>query len=75
MCDLTLISHTHTHPPYLISGGFLYIATVSILPTVLRGSGNDSVMQVIGEGSAFLVGVGFMVAVALLEGTEHGEHA
>ena len=52
-------------------GGFLYIATVSILPVVLRGSGTDSILQVISEGSAFLLGVGFMVAVALLEEIEH----
>jgi hypothetical protein len=52
-------------------GGFLYIATVSILPVVLRGNGHDSILQVVCEGIAFLVGVGFMIAVALLEGMEH----
>ena len=44
---------------------------MSILPVVLRGNGTDSIVQVICEGSAFMVGVGFMVAVALLEGIEH----
>jgi zinc transporter ZupT len=60
----------------MTSGGFLYIATVNILPIVVRGSdgGSDrgsgsgtSVLQVCLEGVSFVVGVGFMVAVALLE--------
>ena len=44
---------------------------MSILPVVIRGSDSGSVLQVVCEGSAFLVGVGFMVAVALLEEFEH----
>ena len=69
--DLTYLYTTFILNFIFLSGGFLYIATVSILPVVLRSNGNDSVIQVLCECSAFLVGVGFMVAVALLEESEH----
>jgi zinc transporter 7 len=51
------------------AGGFLYIAATSIMPVVVKGSHNGAggVAQVVLEGLAFAAGVGFMVAVALLE--------
>jgi zinc transporter ZupT len=47
------------------AGGFLYIATVGILPLVLHEK--SSVLQIFLESIGFLLGVGFMVAVAVLE--------
>lgn len=47
------------------SGGFLYIATVTIMPLVIAQK--SSLTQTLLESIAFLIGVGFMVAVAVLE--------
>ena len=47
------------------SGGFLYIATVGILPTVINKE--SSILQICFEGMGFLLGVLFMVGVAVLE--------
>jgi zinc transporter ZupT len=47
------------------AGGFLYISTVGILPLVLREK--SSILQIFLESFGFLLGVGFMVAVAILE--------
>lgn len=47
------------------SGGFLYIATVTIMPLVIAQK--SSLLQTVLESIAFLIGVGFMVAVAVLE--------
>ena len=47
------------------SGGFIYIATVTIMPLVIAQK--SSLLQTVLESIAFLIGVGFMVAVAVLE--------
>ena len=51
------------------SGGFLYIATVGILPSVINKE--SSLLQIILEGFGFLLGVAFMVGVAVLEDINH----
>lgn len=51
------------------SGGFLYIATVGILPAVINKE--SSLVQICLEGSGFLLGVAFMVGVAVLEDINH----
>jgi zinc transporter 7 len=47
------------------AGGFIYIATVNILPTILKDNG--SLFQIFFEVIGFVLGVGFMVLVALYE--------
>ena len=47
------------------SGGFLYIATVGILPSVINEK--SSLVQISLECVGFSLGIGFMVAVAYLE--------
>lgn len=67
---------------YLIavtSGGFLYVATVSLIPTILNKKQNQQgeegdVLQVVLEGLFFALGVGMMVVVSLLEAGEGGHH-
>eukprot|EP01089_Gocevia_fonbrunei_P022237 TRINITY_DN891_c0_g1_i2.p1 TRINITY_DN891_c0_g1~~TRINITY_DN891_c0_g1_i2.p1 ORF type:complete len:360 (+),score=48.47 TRINITY_DN891_c0_g1_i2:400-1479(+) len=46
------------------AGGFIYIATVNVIPELLTGTG---VGQTIKEALAFSIGVGFMVIVAIYE--------
>ena len=46
------------------AGGFIYIATVDVLPDLLQDS---SFKQTFKEVFAFLLGVGLMVGVAHLE--------
>jgi len=48
------------------SGGFIYVATVSLLPSILATQ-SVPLLQVTLEGAGFAIGVGMMVAVALLE--------
>jgi zinc transporter 7 len=48
------------------AGGFIYIATVDVLPDLLQDS---SFKQTFNEVVAFLLGVGLMVGVAHLEET------
>ena len=58
----------------LTSGGFLYIATVSLIPTILNKNHKQDiaqVLQIVVETLSFASGVGMMIAVSLLEG-EHG---
>ena len=45
-------------------GGFIYIATVSVIPELLEDS---SPKQTIKEVIAMLVGIGMMVAISVLE--------
>ena len=52
------------------AGGFLYIGTCGILPTVVKDESN-SLSQIFLELIAFVLGVLMMVAVALLEGHSH----
>jgi zinc transporter 7 len=47
------------------AGGFIYIATVNIIPTILKDNG--SLLQILYEVIGFVLGVGFMVLVALYE--------
>jgi solute carrier family 39 (zinc transporter), member 7 len=49
----------------ITSGGFIYVATVSVLPEVVhtKSSGRQSIAEVV----CFLLGVGLMVLVAILE--------
>ena len=47
------------------AGGFLYIATVGILPNVINEK--SSLLQLFLECLGFSVGIGFMVVVAYLE--------
>lgn len=49
------------------SGGFVYIATVGVLPLIATSTGGG-VAQVALEVTAFAAGVGCMVAVANFEG-------
>jgi hypothetical protein len=63
---------------YLIaatSGGFLYVATVSLIPTILGGQQQQcrggQVLQIVLEAGAFALGVAMMVAVSVLEGGGH----
>jgi zinc transporter 7 len=55
------------------AGGFLYIATVTIIPTIAKQSSasgrsiTTSLLQIVWETTAFCLGVGFMVAVTYLE--------
>jgi zinc transporter 7 len=77
-----LASSLHGWDEYLIaftSGGFLYVATVSLIPTVLNkpqlgeASSAGQIMQIVLESLFFALGVGMMVIVSLLEG-EGGHH-
>jgi zinc transporter 7 len=51
----------------LTAGGFVYIATVSLLPDILRHSDEESLWQVLGEVIFFAAGVLMMVVVGFLE--------
>jgi zinc transporter 7 len=51
------------------SGGFLYIATVTVIPNI--SSCESSLSQIFAEMVAFVAGIGMMVAVTLLEEHEH----
>ena len=46
------------------AGGFIYIATVSVIPELLEGS---SLKQTMMEVTALLLGVGMMVIIAQYE--------
>lgn len=50
----------------MTSGGFIYIATTSMIPTILS-SKPSFLNQIFWEISCFLLGVGFMAGVLLLE--------
>lgn len=47
------------------AGGFIYIATVNILPSISESA--DSILQIAMEVLCFSVGVSFMVMVAYFE--------
>jgi zinc transporter 7 len=47
------------------AGGFIYIATVNILPSILKEKSN--LLQIFYEVIGFVLGVGFMVLVAVYE--------
>lgn len=47
------------------AGGFIYIATVSVLPDLLEDS--TKLGQTLKEIGAFLVGIGLMIVIARLE--------
>ncbi len=49
----------------IASGGFLYIATVSMVPSIIAEKG--SVFEIIMQMISFLAGVGLMVLVLWLE--------
>jgi zinc transporter ZupT len=55
----------------LTAGGFLYIATVTIIPSILQSAAHTQVSvalcQIGLEAAAFCAGVGFMIAVAFFE--------
>ena len=46
------------------AGGFIYIATVSVIPEILKDS---SLKQTVKEMLAMFVGIGFMVLIAYME--------
>lgn len=46
------------------AGGFIYIATVSVIPELLTGS---SLWQSVKEITALIVGIGMMVVIAQME--------
>jgi len=48
----------------LTAGGFIYIATVDVLPDLLKST---SLKQTIYEGLAMFVGVGIMASLTLME--------
>ena len=50
----------------LTGGGFLYLATVTMLPAVLKEH-KSSYWQIISEAIAFALGVSMMVIVAMFE--------
>ena len=62
---------TSFHPllyQFLLSvttGGFLYIATVTMLPSLASNTGSR--MQIVIDAMAFVLGVLMMVAVGMLE--------
>ena len=63
----------------LTSGGFVYVATVSILPMLTRRSRDETTAkftQLILESLAFVLGIFLMVMVALLEefSEDHTHH-
>ena len=47
------------------AGGFIYVATVGLIPCLLH---KTSLARTVAELGAFLLGVGAMVLVTLLEG-------
>ena len=50
------------------AGGFIYIATVSVIPELLE---NSHFWQSVGEVFALLLGVGMMMAISWLEEMGH----
>ena len=70
-----LLFHLHPLAESLIlaftAGGFLYIATCSMLAKVLSSSRAASLSQVSYELVALLLGIMFMVGVLALEGDDH----
>ena len=58
----------------LVSGGFVYLATMTVLPEVMEsshgGGGGSALGQLLAEVLAFSTGVALMVAVAKLESHE-----
>ncbi len=50
--------------PNSLSGGFIYIATVSVIPELLEGS---TLWQSLWEIAALLVGVAAMIVISLYE--------
>ena len=54
----------------ITAGGFVYVATVSVLPLVVTES-TGGLLQAGLEAAAFATGVAFMVAVAQLEAHDH----
>jgi zinc transporter 7 len=58
-----------------VSGGFVYLATMTVLPEVMDSAGNGrALFQLAVEVVAFSTGVGMMVAVAKLEDQGHHAH-
>lgn len=57
----------------LTAGGFVYIATVTVLPELLASpmKGTNAVAQTLAEGLCFSAGVGLMVLVAIGEEHDH----
>jgi zinc transporter 7 len=63
---------------YVTAGGFVYLAAVTILPKVLEER-KTSIPFRIAQLCAFLIGIGFLFSVSLLEGADghghsHGHH-
>ena len=58
------IEHSSTWILSITAGGFIYIATTTVLPTLLE---NSSFAQTMKEVSAMSVGVALMVAVTMIE--------
>jgi zinc transporter ZupT len=69
---------------WITSGGFIYLAAVTILPEVLtdeppfKGNTGTSMWALVyfrtTQALAFLTGIGFLYAVALLEDHDHTHH-
>lgn len=60
--DVTEVASSWILP--FTAGGFIYVATVSVIPELLEAS---SLVQSIMEILALIVGVGFMVVIASYE--------
>jgi hypothetical protein len=67
---------------YITAGGFIYLAAVTILPKVLEERKTSFLFRIF-QLCAFLIGIGFLFSVSLLEGADghghshghHGHHA
>lgn len=66
---------------YITAGGFVYLASVTILPNVLE-EGKPSFLFRVSQLAAFLIGIGFLYSVSLMEGEDghghshgHNQHA
>jgi zinc transporter ZupT len=57
----------------LVSGGFVYLATMTVMPELLEGgsSGLAAIGEALVEVAAFGAGVAMMVTVAMLEMHAH----
>lgn len=59
---------------YVTAGGFIYLATVTILPEVLEDDRHSAAFR-LAQLTAFLAGIGFLYLVYLLEEYEHKDAA
>jgi zinc transporter 7 len=59
---------------YITAGGFVYLASVSILPEVLEEGRKSGALFRVLQLLAFLMGVGFLFSVSLIDADDHGQH-